>query len=102
MTGNNASDESMDAYINFGPILSHKEMMKLDEDASGWGTVRRICLMTCTRDADMLRNLNAEFPEAFDEVFESVEKFKEHAKRLLDIAEAASLRMQIAGSATID
>ncbi|MBD3810814.1 MAG: hypothetical protein IE917_01170 [Betaproteobacteria bacterium] len=102
MTGNNASDESMDAYINFGPILSHKEMMKLDADASGWGTVRRICLTTCTRDAAMLRNLNAEFPEAFDEVFKSVENFKEHAKRLLDIAEAASLRMQIASNAAID
>lgn len=102
MTGKNSTDGNLDAYLNFGPLLSHEEMTQFDKDASGRDGARRICLMTCTRSADMLRSLNAEFPEAFDELLANIEGFKEHAKRLLDIAETASLRMQIAGSVATD
>lgn len=102
MTGNNSTGGNLDVYLNFGPLLSHEEMMRFDKDASGWGGPRRICLMTCTRSADMLRSMNADFPEAFDEMFKRIEMFKEHARSLLDIAEAASLRMQIASNALTD
>ncbi len=58
--------------------------------------------LKCTCSADMLRGLNAEFPEAFDELLAKIEGFKEHTKRLLDIAKTAALRMQIAGSVATD
>lgn len=100
MTSNNPADGNLDAYLNFGPLLTREEVRRFDEDASNWDVSRMACLLTCTRSAEMLRDMNSGFPEAFDAVFEIVEAFKEHAQSLLDIAEAASLRMQIASGAT--
>lgn len=100
MTSNNPADGSLDAYLNFGPLLTPREVTRFDESASNWDVPRMACLLTCTRSAEMLRDMNADFPEAFEAVFGVVEAFKEHAQSLLDIAEAASLRMQIASGAS--
>jgi hypothetical protein len=48
------------------------------------------------RDSEALARFSVDEPEAFEETREAVERFKNHAKALLEVAESASVRMSVA------
>ena len=88
----------LDALANFGPAIDDETVDILEKSAStpARGQQRRLCLIACSRSADVLSNLSIESPEAFTEMIECVEEYAEHAKGLHEMATAALLRMRIA------
>jgi|UPI00055A5C88 hypothetical protein len=71
----------------------------MERTASGdsCGMHRRLAFLACSRSADELSKLNFEPPEAFEEILDNIEAFKDHAQALAEIAETACQRMSIAG-----
>lgn len=95
---NQLSEKELDALANFGPSISDEQADELEKSATTLerGQQRRLCLVACSRSADNLTQLSAESPEAFGEMLECIEAFKEHAEELAKLAETAYLRMLIA------
>lgn len=92
------SEEELDALANFGPCISDEQVEQLEKSATTHerGQQRRLCLVACSCSADKLTELSTESPEAFGEMLECIEAFKEHSKGLAELAEAAYFRMRIA------
>jgi hypothetical protein len=92
------SEEEIDALVNFGPGISDDDMERLEIAATTpeRGQQRRLCLVACSRSSDLLSELSIESPEAFGEMLECIEAFKEHAKGLASLSESAYARMLIA------
>lgn len=93
---------NLDTRMNFGPSFSREAAMQFEKSLSGWDVSRVACLMTCTRSADQLRHMDAQFPEAFMAMYSTIQEYKDHVRSLLDIAEAASRRMELAGGYVMD
>jgi hypothetical protein len=56
-----------------------------------------LALLVCARSSGELSKLNIENPEAFEEMLDNIEAFKDHAQALAEIAETACQRISIAG-----
>lgn len=71
----------------------------MERTASGdsCGMHRRLAFLACARSADELSKLNFENPEAFEEMLDNIEVFKDHAQALAEIVETACFRMSLAG-----
>ncbi len=98
------SDEELDALASFGPGISEDQVNQLEKSATTQerGQQRRLCLVACARSADDLSKLSMESPEAFGEMLECIEAFKEHAKGLAELSESAYVRMLIADCRTAE
>lgn len=98
------SDEDLDALASFGPSISDEQVDQLEKSATtqARGQQRRLCLVACSRSADDLTKLSMESPEAFGEMLECIEAFKEHTKGLAELSESAYVRMLIADCRTAE
>lgn len=91
------SEEELERLANFKAAIDDHTVEELERAAQsqGVGQGRRLALVAVARDADTITKLCEESPDAFGEMREMIECFREHAKGLLELAEAASLRMAI-------
>lgn len=98
------NEEELDALASFGPGISDEQVDQLEESATARerGQQRRLCLVACSRSADDLTKLSIESPEAFGEMLECIEAFKEHAMGLAELSESAYVRMRIADCRTAE
>lgn len=94
ITGKSVIEET----IEFDKAIDDATMAEMEQGATSKerGLARRYALLAMARDAKMLAKLSLDNPEAYGEMRDAVEDFKVHAQALLDVAEAASLRMSIA------
>jgi FtsZ-interacting cell division protein YlmF len=92
------NDSSASKEPHFGPAIDDVTMQSMEAGASSKqrGIDRRVVLMVMARDSEVLAKFSIDEPEAFEEMRKTVERFKSHARALLDVAESASLRMSIA------
>jgi hypothetical protein len=92
------TDEELTQLANFGPAITDELVYQLEESASAKcrGIQRRLVLLACSRSVDVLSDISVKEPEAFKEMLECIEAFKEHAKGLAEMAESAYVRMLIA------
>jgi hypothetical protein len=83
---------------HFGPAIDGATMERMESGASSnqRGIDRRLVLLVMARDSEALARFSVDEPEAFEETREAVERFKNHAKALLKVAESASVRMSVA------
>jgi hypothetical protein len=63
--------------------------------SKGRGLERRYTLLALSRDSEALGKLSVDNPDAFGNMRDAVESFKDHARALLEAAEAASIRMYV-------
>jgi hypothetical protein len=91
------SPESNDEIEGFGAAIDEATVSAMEAGASSKdrGIDRRIMLMTLARDSEALGKMSVDSPDAFGKMREAVERFKDHAKGLLEAAEAASIRMYV-------
>lgn len=94
------TDEALVKLASFGPAITAAELNEMERIASGnpCGTQRRLALLACARSADELSKLNEDEPEAFKEMLDCIEAFKDHAQGLAEIAESAYFRMLLVGA----
>ena len=94
----NMSDAELDELANFGPAIDDEDVYKMERAASskGIGQARRCTLLAMARDADCFSKMSLEVPQAYGEMREAIERFREHAQGLLEIAESACMRMAVA------
>ena len=80
------------------PPITDELMYELEESSSDQsrGQQRRFALIACASSLDKLCDIRLEAPEAFKEMMEMVEGFKEHAEGLRDMATQAVNRMRLA------
>ena len=92
------TDGDLEQHANFKPSITNEQMELMENAANdnSRGRQRRLALVACARSADVLSNLSLEEPEAFAEMLECIESFKEHLKGLAEMAESACIRMLIA------
>lgn len=83
---------------NFEPALTESQAYSLELSATNRGKQRRCVLLACSSSSDKLRELRDNEPEAFLDMLNAVEAFKNHAQGLAEIAEAALCRMLLAGT----
>ena len=95
---NEITDEELEKAANFEAAISDDQMYELEEAANdkSRGQQRRLVLVACSRSAEKLSDLSTLCPDAFIEMKESIEAYREHAKGLLEMADSASFRMTIA------
>lgn len=93
------NDEELSCLASFGPTITVEQLNEIEQVASGnsCGMSRRLALLAYMKSADELSKLNAEEPEAFKEMLNNIEAFKEHVQGLTEIAETAYFRMLLAG-----
>jgi hypothetical protein len=91
------SPESDDETEGFGAAIDEATVGAMEASATSKdrGIDRRVMLMTLARDSEALGKMSVDSPDAFGEMREAVDRFKEHAKGLLEVAEAASIRMYV-------
>lgn len=82
----------------FEPALTAEQVESLEQSAKDRGQQRRLALLACATSSDKLRELRDNEPEAFLDMLNAVEAFKNHAQGLAEIAEAALCRMLLAGT----
>ena len=97
-TLNDLTDDEFNQLVNFQPTISDEQRIEMEEGAKDEvrGIQRRLCLLTCARSEKELSGLRLKEPEAFAEMMESIEAFKDHAEALAEVAEAAYNRMVMA------
>jgi len=92
------SDEELHEIANFAPCIDDAEMERIEEISSSnaIGQNRRCMLLMLARDADMSSNFSISEPEAFGDMRECVEAYRDHVKQMLEMAEVACVRLAIA------
>lgn len=97
MADQERSEEDLAELSNFRAAIDDKTAEELERVAQckSVGQGRRLALVAVARNAETLRRICEEEPEAFGEMREAIERFRTHAKGVLDIAEAACARMEI-------
>lgn len=74
-----------------------REQLEKHAGSIGIGDARRLSLLVCSRDSETLARIYNETPDMFETLFDSVEAFREHAKGLAEMAEAAYIRLLLVG-----
>lgn len=79
----------------FGQAIDTQTVERMEEGASSnnVGQIRRMTLVVMHSDSDTLIKIAKESPEVFEEMGNAVLDFREHAKALLEVADAASVRI---------
>jgi len=105
MATENASDagderlpgKELDALANFGPCLDDAAMDRIEEVANSQaiGINRRCMLMVLARSAGVSANFCSSKPEAFGDLRESIEVYRDHVREMLELAEMACVRLAI-------
>lgn len=97
-TEHHLTDEDLERIANFGPELTDEQVDEIEAAAcdKSRGQQRRLALVACSISADALSNLSISEPEAFKEMFECIEVFRDFTKGLAEMAESAYIRMVIA------
>jgi hypothetical protein len=92
------SDEELAELADFAPCFDDAAMERIEEIASSKaiGQNRRCMLVILARDADTSSDFSISEPEAFGEMRECVEAYRDHAKQMLEMAETACIRLAIA------
>jgi hypothetical protein len=98
------SEEDIYELANFPPAISDEVAEALEKSSctKERGQQRRLCLVACSRSSDDLAKLSIDEPEAFGEMLECIEAFKEHTKGLAELSESAYFRMRIADCRTAE
>jgi len=96
------SDEELAKLADFTPCFDDAAMEYIEEIASSKviGQHRRCMLVVLARDADTSSNFSISDPEAFGEMRKGVEAYRNHAKQMLEMAETACIRLDIADCRT--
>jgi len=81
------------------PELDTATIERLERGASsnGTGQQRRICLATLGRSLDQLNETSKEMPQVYLDMLCMAKEYRDHAKALLEVAEAAVFRLELAG-----
>ena len=82
------------------PAIDDATMMKMEKAAcsEARGQQRRLCLVALARGLDDLEKLSIKEPKAFGDMLAMTEIFLEHAKGLVEVAEKAVFRLNLADS----
>lgn len=72
------------------------ESMEAGAASNALGQNRRIAMIVCATTGPELRKISLDAPEVFEQMFDSVEQFRNHVKSLADVAEAAFNHLLIA------
>lgn len=99
MAANTLTHGTEHLAANFEAFLSDEDVKRLEVAAScqARGQQRRLCLVACARNAETLKDMLDEEPDAFEAMLDAVEAFREHAKALAEISETAYARMMLVG-----
>lgn len=99
MAGIYFTNDDANSPVKFEAAFSDEDMERLEVASSSKvrGMQRRLCLVACARNAEALRKLRDTEPDAFEEMFDMVEAFREHTKGLVEMAESAYERMICVG-----
>jgi hypothetical protein len=86
--------------LNFSANITDETLFAMEAGAAdpARGIDRRLCLGVQARDIETLVNLYNEDTAAFVAMLDAIERFKEHAQALLDVAESSHTRMLVAGA----
>ena len=81
----------------FGPAIDEATMHEMEKGAASddRGITRRLALLAMVRSAEQLGKMSLDEPKTYAQIREHVESFKDHAQALLEVANAAVLRMKI-------
>ncbi len=79
----------------FGSAIDDATMATMESAASSKqrGLERRFTLVALASDSEALGKMSIDDPVAFGDMRDAVDRFKDHARALLEAAEAASIRM---------
>lgn len=72
------------------------ENMERGASSQGTGQVRRTCLLTMGKSLEDLNDLSKRDPETFNVLVDASNQFRDHAKALLELANAAVFRLSLA------
>lgn len=89
--------------IGFGPAINEATMRSMEQGATSKdrGIARRLVLLAMSRDAESLEKLSVDDPVGYGAMRDAINDFEDHAQALLDVAKAASFRMNIAGGSAL-
>ena len=83
--------------INTPPLDSSTiERMERGAGSTAVGQQRRICLALMGRSLEQLNQSSISDPDVFAELLQMAREFLSHAKALVEVAEAAVFRMELA------
>lgn len=87
-----------DTFDTSQPELDAATIEHMEQGASsnGTGQQRRICLASLGRSLDQLNAASKEVPQVYVEMVSMAKEYRDHAKALLEVAEAAVFRLEIA------
>lgn len=79
------------------PELDAQTIERMEKGASSQGTgqVRRVCLATMGKSLEELNDCSKRDPETFKVLVNASNEFRDHAKALLELANAAVFRLSI-------
>jgi hypothetical protein len=82
---------------HFAAAISDETMFRMERGAASQnrGVQRRCVLTAVARDQQTLTRLAVHEPDAYAEFATGVREFRDHAKALLDVAEAACARLDV-------
>jgi hypothetical protein len=97
MARDTVTENERDELEGFGPAINDETMKAMEEGATSKarGLSRRYALIAIARDSNTLGQLSRDEPKSYDAMRKAICDFKAHARALLDVAEAASLRMEL-------
>ncbi|MDP3106949.1 hypothetical protein [Hydrogenophaga sp.] len=93
-----AAQELAPELINFKADIDQQKVEELEKAAQEFGYGRRLALLSIGSDRDKLASIATDEPEAFEEMLLAIENYKAHAEGLSKMAEAAYIRMIVAGA----
>jgi hypothetical protein len=92
------SDKEPHELVNFAPCFDDATMGRIEEVANSQaiGVSRRCMLMVLARGADTSARFSSSKPEAFRELRECIQTYRDHVSEMLELAEMACARLAIA------
>lgn len=82
------------------PELDTATIERMEKGASSAyvGQSRRICLATMGKSLEQLHQSSKEMPDVFTELVQMAKEYRDHAKGLLEVAEAALFRLELSNA----
>lgn len=92
------TDQELEELARFEPAFDQATMARLESVAGGLAAAqqRRVTLAVLTRSGEQLGETRVESAETFATMMDAVNGFKQHVQGLLEVANAAAMRMKIA------
>lgn len=91
-------ESTLEEMAQFEECFTDETRRQLELTAQGETVAlnRRLALLVCARDMETLGNLSIQEPEIYAQMLDCVENFAEHARVLHELADLASIRMNLA------